>query len=115
VKRLFRLTQSSDFKRMRQTGKSYAHPLMLLVAARSDLPQPRVGVVAGKGVGGAVQRNRAKRLLRAAIQPLLPGIPPGTDLLLIARRKLLQVKCAEAQQALLSLLGRAALLSPHDP
>ena len=83
MKRRFRLTRSTDFKRVRRSGKSYAHPLVVLYALKSDQAGVRVGVSAGLAVGNAVKRNRAKRLLRAAMNELItadsPGIRPAVD------------------------------------
>lgn len=70
----------------------------------------RVAVIAGKSVGGAVQRNRAKRVMRAAIQPFLSEIKPDTDLLLIARPEILPTKSLQLQETLQALLRRAKLL-----
>lgn len=112
MKRSFRLTRSVDFKRVRLSGKSYAHPLVLLYVAFSDQPGRRVGVSAGLAVGNAVKRNRAKRLLRAAIRDFLPEIHPGTDLLLIARSPLPQADLTKTREAISALLKRAGLLSP---
>jgi len=77
VKRRFRLTRSTDFKRVRSSGKSYAHPLVVLYVTPSDGPGTRVGVTATRTVGNAVRRNRAKRLLRAAMADLMPEIGSG--------------------------------------
>ena len=107
MKRRFRLTRSSDFKRVRNTGRSYAHPLVVLYAAASGETSTRVGISASRAIGNAVQRNRAKRLLRAATAELIPTVPPGVDLLLVARSPLLQAKSPEVQAALVSLLERA--------
>jgi ribonuclease P protein component len=115
VKRRFRLTRSSDFQRVRRSGKSYAHPLIVLFVSASEAPGVRVGVAAGRTVGNAVQRNRAKRLLRAAMQNLYPKIVPGFDLVLIARQPLPSAALIQTQEALFTLLSRAGLLSPiHD-
>jgi ribonuclease P protein component len=131
VKRRFRLTRSSDFQRVRRSGKSYAHPLIVLFVSASEAPGPalpalagrpgsevevvRVGVAAGRTVGNAVQRNRAKRLLRAAMQNLYQKIVPGFDLVLIARRPLPSAALIQTQEALFTLLNRAGLLFPtHD-
>ena len=54
VQRTFRLTRSQDFKRVRQSGKSYAHPLIVLIAQANDEMKVRVGVAAGRTVGTAV-------------------------------------------------------------
>jgi ribonuclease P protein component len=75
-------------------------------------PRVRVGVAAGRTVGTAVYRNRAKRLLREAIRPLLPGIATGLDLILIARPGLVSASLEETRRALLSLLQRAQILIP---
>ncbi len=120
VKRRFRLTRSADFQGVWRSGKSYAHPLVVLFVLASDAPGIRVGVAAGRTAGNAVQRNRAKRLLRAAMQNVyLPKayrkIVPGFDLLLIARQPLPFANLNQTQDALCALLNRAGLLSPtHD-
>jgi ribonuclease P protein component len=111
VQRKFRLTRSTDFKRVRHTGKSYAHPFVVLVVQTSEAPRVRVGVTAGRSVGGAVQRNRAKRLLREAMRPLLPDLLPGWDLILIARSALPSKSLQEIRQVLTSLLRRAQITS----
>ncbi len=151
MQRKFRLTRSEDFKRVRRSGKSYAHPLIVLIVQTHDkrsttvphalggspvdkrsltseavlrtappapgggpVEQPRlkVGVTAGRAVGTAVYRNRAKRLLREALRPLVPNIAPGLDLILIARPGLVSATLEETRQALLNLLQRAQILIP---
>ena len=111
MQRNFRLTRSTDFKRVRRNGKSYAHPLLVLIAIESKdhLSTTRVGVAAGKSVGNAVKRNRAKRLIRAAAQELYPRIESGYDLVLIARAPIIQVKMPVVRTALQELLLRANL------
>lgn len=120
MKRRFRLTRSNDFKRVRRSGKSYAHPLVVLFVfakhlcgTASEAPGVRVGVAAGRTVGNAVRRNRAKRLLRAAMQNFYPKIVPGFDLVLIARQSLPSATLTQIQEALFKLLSRAGLLTPH--
>ncbi len=115
MKRCFRLTRSTDFKRVRRSGKSYAHPLVVLYVMKSDQVGVRVGVSAGLAVGNAVKRNRAKRLLRAAMKELLGQTASGSDLLLIARSPLPDVDLTQASAALVILLKRAGLLiQTHD-
>jgi len=110
----FRLTRSEDFKRVRQSGKSYAHPLMVLIVQANDEVKLRVGVTAGRGVGTAVKRNQAKRLMREAMRPLPPSIVPGWDLVLIARPLISSATLSDTRQALLTLLQRAGLFSLND-
>lgn len=133
MQRKFRLTRSEDFKRVRRSGKSYAHPLVVLIVQAHDKrsypvdwrsrpvekrsnpvgqPRVKVGVAAGRTVGTAVHRNRAKRLLREAIRPLIPNLTSGLDLILIARPGLASASLEETRQALLTLLQRAQILIP---
>jgi ribonuclease P protein component len=95
---------------VRRTGKSYAHPFAVLLAHASEAPRVRVGVTAGRSIGGAVQRNKAKRLLREAMRPLLPQLVPGWDLVVIARPALLSSSFQDISRALASLLRRARIL-----
>jgi ribonuclease P protein component len=113
VQRKFRLTRSEDFKRVRQDGRSYAGPLMVLIVQASRTSGVRVGVAAGRTAGNAVQRNRAKRLLREAIRPLLPVIASGWDLVLVARPGLAAASLDQTRALLESLLARARL-TPVD-
>ena len=71
----------------------------------------RIGVSAGRSVGNAVQRNRAKRRIREAIAPLLADLPPGHDLVILARKAMGNTKTPQVQHALIALLKRANLLS----
>jgi len=114
VQREFRLTRSDDFKRVRQNGRSYAHPLVVLVAQANDKSRLRVGVAAGRAVGNAVYRNRAKRLLREAMRTLVPELPAGWDLILIARPGLASATLTDTCAALDSLLRRAGLTPIHE-
>ena len=97
---------------MRRIGKSYAHPLVVFIKAPNELQQIRVGVVAGRAVGMAVQRNRSKRRLRACIDPLLVSLPVGWDMIFLARKPMDQAGFTEICDAVQILLRRAGLL--HD-
>ncbi len=111
MKRRFRLTRSTDFKRVRSNGKSYAHPLLVLVAAPApESDSLRVGVTASRGIGGAVARNRAKRRIREALRDQLGRIRLGWDIVAIARAGILSAEFAHIQSAIVSLLQRAQLL-----
>lgn len=114
MNRQHRLTKSTEFKRVRRTGKSYAHPLAVLIVSRNDGRTSRFGFIAGKAVGGAVARNRAKRRLRAALRAMLPTIKPGWDILLIARPALNEADWPTLNATLRRLLERANLLKESN-
>lgn len=105
--RKHRLTSPTDFKRVRRNGRSYAHPLVVLVVGPNDLDRSRFGVTTSHSLGRATDRNRAKRRLRHALQPHLQEVGPGTDYVLIARPPILTAPWAQVQAAVKHLLRRA--------
>ena len=109
MQRRFRLTSSIEILRVRRTGESYAHPLLVLIIKAGDSPIPRFAVTAGTSIGNAVKRNRAKRLLRAALREVIADIKPGYQGLLIARKPLLKASSQQASSALRTLLEQAGI------
>ena len=114
MERRYRLTRSTDFKRVRRLGKSYAHPLVVLVASPNEEQLLRIGVSAGRSVGGAVKRNRGKRLMRAALFSIIPEIHPGWDLVFLARQGLPEATFDQTRSAIHELLKRARLLKSNS-
>jgi ribonuclease P protein component len=110
MERRTRLRHSSDVQRVYDEGESWAHPLLVLVIHPNDVGFTRVGVTASRNVGNAVERNRAKRLLREAARHLYPMFESASwDVVLIARPKLVEAQEMAVEQALTSLLKRAGL------
>lgn len=54
-------------------------------SAPDEAPAPRLGVSVGRRVGGAVERNRVKRLLRESFWAVAPSLPATHDFVLVAR------------------------------
>ncbi len=115
MKQRFRLKNTSDLKRVRRTGKSFAHPLVVLQVARSsDSDGLRIGIIASRAIGNAVNRNYAKRLLREAIRPQISNIQPGYDLVLVARHAVVVSNFKDLQFAVQQLLERANLMAGEN-
>lgn len=104
-----RLRRPEDFRRVWKTGRSWAHSLFVLWAASNSLSTTRLGLTASRKVGNAVERNRARRLLREAARHSYPHIVEGWDLVLVARRSIVDAQMQQVQQALVTLLRRADL------
>lgn len=110
MKRAWRLKAESDVQRVWQQGRAFAHPLVILRVRANDLDHSRAGFIAGKKLGNAVTRNRAKRRLREALRPYFLQIPQGLDFVLIARGNITQAPFTDIQQAVQEVLKRAKML-----
>jgi ribonuclease P protein component len=83
-----RLSRSGDFDRIYRDGASHATRFLVLYSfprAEESEDGPRLGVSASRKVGGAVDRNRAKRAMREAFWSLSERLPAGHDFVLVAR------------------------------
>jgi ribonuclease P protein component len=83
-----RLASNKQFEAVLARKVRVADELLLLYAAENDCGYPRLGISVGKSCGGAVQRNRLKRLLREAFRQNQYRIAPGFDYLLMISPKL---------------------------
>ncbi|HEY2159708.1 MAG TPA: ribonuclease P protein component [Solirubrobacteraceae bacterium] len=83
-----RLSRSGDFDRVFRQGRSHAgRELVLYVFPRRAEGPPRLGLSVSRKVGGAVERNRVKRMLREAFAVEGARLPPGTDAVVVARKE----------------------------
>ena len=83
-----RLSRSADFDRVFRQGRSHAgREFVLYVFPRGEGDDPRLGLSVSRKVGGAVERNRVKRLLREAFAIDGDRLPPGTDAVVVARHE----------------------------
>ena len=89
------LKLNKDFKRLYYRGKCVACHNVVVYAQKSRLEENRVGLTCGKSVGGAVKRNRAKRLMRESYRILLPRFSGCFDVVIVARSRITEKKCDE--------------------
>jgi ribonuclease P protein component len=109
-----RLTRSRDHARVRGEGVAYRGRTCLLLALAVAGETTRVGFIASKrGVGGAVQRNRARRRLREIVRRRWARVPPhGYLLVFIASRRTLDAPHQVLASDVETLLAHAGALAP---
>jgi ribonuclease P protein component len=115
-----RLSRSADFDRVFRQGRSQANRVLVLYAfPRPGEPEPRLGLSVSRKVGGAVERNRVKRLLREAFAAEAARAPAGHDVVLVARPAAREVAQREGlaglREALGELLDQAAERAEPEP
>ena len=106
-----RLRQNRDFTRVRQKGERLV--LGCLIANWHKLPDgktPKLGVVTSKKIGGAVIRNRARRLLRESFRLHQHEISSPVELVLVARNSIAGKGLADVEKDFLGAMRRARLL-----
>lgn len=112
IARELRLRSPLDFERVRSQGRSWSTDLLVAIVAPGEPGRNRYGFAVGRRVGGAVQRNRAKRLMREAARHLHPRVKRGHDIVFIARNRMSrETTFAEVQAAMEQVLERAGLLA----
>jgi len=109
------LHYNSDFTRAYTRGKSYVHAYTVLYVNKNRVGYTRVGITASKKIGNAVARNRARRVLRAALYQTLPENVGGYDLVFVARGATARIKSTQAAKATAKLLDAAGLVPRAKP
>jgi ribonuclease P protein component len=80
-----RLRRRGEFQRVFDTGRRAHGRFFTVIAARSDGPGVRLGIVASRKLGGAVARNRAKRLIRNVFRTSVGPEIPSVDLVILPK------------------------------
>ncbi len=104
-----KLKLNYEFKRLYNRGKSFVTPNFILYTLKGRAGRTRLGITAGKKLGCAVKRNRAKRVLTAAFSECAGSIVSGHDFVLVARQRILKVKSTAVRAELEGALKKAGL------
>lgn len=101
------ITRNGDFARAYKRGRSFVHPHVVLYVNKNRAGHTRVGITASKKVGGAVQRNRARRVIRSALSAVLPQNVGPYDFVLVARGQTPHLKSDRLAATLDTLFKKA--------
>ena len=95
-----RIKENKDFIKLYRRGKSCVDPLLVTYIFFNKSNKIRVGITATKKIGGAVQRNRAKRVIRAAFREQDTENLKGCDIVFVARTKTTVCKSHEISRVM---------------
>jgi ribonuclease P protein component len=105
------LRKASELGDVRRRGKRYEEGRVVVYVLPSE-DWTRVGFVSSRNVGGAVARNRARRLLREAWRRLAPRIRSNHDVVAVARSAILGANMRDVMSDMERALGAAGLIDP---
>ena len=111
MKKISSLTSPEDFERVFRQGSTRANKYVVLRFVRGVCSEEmRAAFVAGKKYGKAVERNRAKRILRESYRRNMEQMVPGYDIVVIARPQLRGKSCQEAEKGLVDAMKAGGLI-----
>ena len=105
------LRKQSDFSRVYKQGKSRGGRFAVILYKRNGLKFTRTAFVASKKVGNSVNRNRSRRLMRAAYRAIQPNVKSGYDIILVARAAITECREPEVEKQLRKSLEGAGILT----
>jgi ribonuclease P protein component len=108
-----RLRKHADYQRVYRESRRYSSASMnyFFRARSSEDPsglEPRVGLTAGRVLGGAVERNRIRRRMREAVRLHLNELPPRVDVVLHPRRTVLDMEFARLEREVSRIFSSVA-------
>ena len=97
------------FRRLYRKGSSAANGYLVLYCRKNGSQANRVGLTVGAKLAHAVQRNRARRIMRAALSEHLSQNIGGYDIILVARARTPYLKSTQLSKTLAGLMSKAGL------
>ena len=104
------LRNKNDFSNIYNRGKSQGERFVVVFYRKNSLLFNRTAFLASKKVGNAVERNRARRLMKEICRGLKDKLLQGYDIIFIARSTIKGRKCADVKKSIEAALSKAKLI-----
>ena len=108
------LKTNSDFRRAYARGKSYTNPALVMYVRKNRAGSCRIGITASKKIGNAVQRNRARRVIREAFRQVNLPLRGNFDIVFVARTKTVFKKSTDIYTVMLPMLIDAGVVKNEE-
>ena len=102
--------QNTDFRRVYGRGKSCTSPALVVYCLKNRAGVCRIGITTSKKLGGAVERNRCRRVIKEAYLHLLPLCVGGWDIVFVARFKTLRLKTGDVEKMMHTQLRQMGVI-----
>lgn len=106
--------ENKDFRRLYYRGKSVASPVLVTYAMKTKGTKCHIGITTSKKIGGAVERNRSRRVIRAAFSQLEDKINGGWDFVFVARSKTSDVKMQDVLSSMTEHFEKLGVIDAED-
>lgn len=104
------LKENRDFRRIYKRGRAFVGREVVVYCLKNRSASNRIGITTGKKLGNAVERNRAKRVIREAYRLLEERTRTGWDFVFVARNRSLRIKMDEMKKTMANLFEKAGVL-----
>ena len=106
------LNENKDFRRAYHRGKSCAKPALVVYSVKNRVGVCRVGITVSKKIGNAVERNRSRRIIRAAFRSILSTCETkgSYDIVFVARTKTKFLKSTQVEKSMLEALSQVGVI-----
>ncbi|MDQ5983096.1 MAG: Ribonuclease P protein component [Eubacteriales bacterium SKADARSKE-1] len=105
------LNQNKDFNRAYSKGRSYVCHALVVYIIKNYKKGTRIGITTSKKIGNAVERNRARRVIKEAYRQIAPKISGNFDIVFVARRPATNTLSTKIMEQMLKQLKLAGLVS----
>lgn len=114
MKKTVTIKSNCDFRRAYGKGKVFQAPALVSYVLKNRAGICRIGITTSKKIGNAVERNRARRVIRAAYREIEEKINGNYDFVFVARSRTKYQKSTQITQIMLSQLKEAGVIDERN-